>query len=160
VIETVTTGVLWFCAIGCGVLGGVYFAFSAFIMSALDRTGAAHAVAAMNAINTRIVRSLFMPLFLGTTLGSAVLAIFGLLDFPARTLLVAGGAVYVLGMFGVTMIWNVPLNDALAAAQDKPDAGAAWTRYRQQWTRWNHVRTVTSIGASALFVAALVPGCD
>jgi uncharacterized membrane protein len=110
----------------------------------------------MNSINTRIVRSLFMPLFLGTTLGGAVLAIIGLLDLPGGALLVAGGTVYVLGMFAVTMIWNVPLNDALAAAQGKPGADATWTRYRQQWTRWNHVRTVASTGASALFVAALV----
>ena len=154
-IQTATTGLLWFCALGCGVLGGVYFAFSAFIMSAFDSAGAAHAVAAMNAINTRIVRSLFMPVFLSTTLGSALLAIIGLLDFPDRALLVAGGAVYVVGMFGVTMIWNVPLNDALAAARDKPDVGATWIRYRQQWTRWNHVRAVASTVASALFVAAL-----
>ena len=33
--------------------------------------------------------------------------------------MVAGGALYVLGMFVVTVIFNVPLNDALAAADPR-----------------------------------------
>jgi len=32
---------LWFCALGCALLGGLYFAFSAFIMRALDQVGPA-----------------------------------------------------------------------------------------------------------------------
>jgi len=155
-MQTTTTILLWFCALGCGLLGGLYFAFSAFIMTALDRAGVAHGVAAMNAINVQIVRSLFMPLFLGTTLGSAALATIGLLNpSPAGTLQLAGGVLYVLGMFGVTMIWNVPLNNALVAAEGKPEAGAVWSIYLKQWTRWNHLRTLASTGATALFIAAL-----
>jgi len=156
-MQTATTILLWFCALGCGLLGGLYLAFSAFIMSAFESVGAAHAVTAMNAINARIVRSLFMPLFLGTTLGSAALAIIGLRHHsPAGTLLLAGGTLYVLGMFGVTMIWNVPLNNALAAAEGKPETGAAWSNYYRRWTRWNHLRTLASTGAAASFIAALV----
>jgi uncharacterized membrane protein len=125
-------------------------------MSAFDRAGAAHAVPAMNAINVRIVRSSFMPLFLGSTLGSAALALIGLLDStPAGFLLLAGGVIYILGMFGVTMLWNVPLNNALAAAEGRPEAAATWSIYYRQWTRWNHVRTVTSTAAAAFFIVAL-----
>jgi uncharacterized membrane protein len=156
-MQTTTTVLLWFCALGCGLLGGLYFAFSAFIMQALDRAGTAHAVPAMNAVNVYIVRSPFMPLFLGTTLASAALAVIALSNFPpAGTLTTAGGALYVLGMFGVTMIWNVPLNNRLAAAAGTPEAAAAWSIYYRRWTRWNHVRTLASTGAAALFTAALV----
>jgi len=155
-MQTATTILLWFCALGCGLLGGLYFAFSAFIIAAFDRAGVAHGVAAMNSINVQIVRSLFMPLFLGTTLGSAALAIIGLLDpSPAGILMLAGGAIYVPGMFGVTMICNVPLNNALAAAEGRPEAAATWSSYSSRWTRWNHLRTLASAGASALFIAAL-----
>jgi uncharacterized membrane protein len=155
-METVTTILLWFCALGCGLLGGIYFAFSAFIMTALDRAGVAHGVAAMNAINVKIVRSAFMPLFLATTFASAALVIIGSsARSPLGTLMLTGGATYLLGMFGVTMIWNVPLNNALAAAEGTPDAGAAWANYRRSWTRWNHLRTLASTAAAALFIAAL-----
>ena len=68
---------LWFSALGCGLLAGVYFAFSTFIMTALGQVGQANGAAAMNAINSTILRSLFMPFFFGTTLSSTVLAVVG-----------------------------------------------------------------------------------
>ncbi|WP_232441910.1 anthrone oxygenase family protein [Burkholderia ubonensis] len=113
----VTLVLLWFSAIGCGLMAGVYFAFSTFVMTSLGRLAPAAGVAAMNAINVDIVRSLFMPVFLGTTLASLALAILALLNRsePGAIWIVAGGAIYVLGMFVVTMAFNVPLNDALAA---------------------------------------------
>ena len=157
-MQPVITGLLWFSAIGCGLLAGLYFAFSTFIMTALGRIGQVPGIMAMNAINATIVQSLFMPLFLGTTLTSLALAILAVArsDTPGATAMIAGGLIYVAGMFVVTMIFNVPLNNALAAV-DPAGAGAAslWTRYLSDWTAWNHVRTITSIVACALFIAAI-----
>src|SRR5262245_62876496 len=73
------TGLLWFSAVGCGVMAGVYFAFSGFVMTALSRIDQASGVAAMNSINTVILRSLFMPLFFGTTIAALTLAAVALL---------------------------------------------------------------------------------
>ncbi len=157
-IEKITIGLLWFSAIGCGLLGGLYFAFSAFIMTAFGRIGQAAGIAAMNAINDVILRSWFMPVFLGTTVAAAVLAVMAIfrLGAPGAVAMLVGGVLYVLGMFVVTMVFNVPLNNALAAAQAaSPDTAPLWARYLQDWTFWNHVRTLASVGASALFIAAL-----
>jgi len=70
--------------------------------------------------------------------------------------MLVGGLVYVLGMFGVTMVFNVPLNNALAAA-DPSSQGTAplWARYLKEWTFWNHVRTVACVAACALFIVAI-----
>jgi uncharacterized membrane protein len=154
------SALLWFAAIGCGLLGGLYFAFSTFIMTALGRIDPAAGMAAMNAINLVIVRSLFMPLFLGTTLAAAILALLALLRWgqPGMAAALAGGLLHVLGMFAVTMVWNVPLNNALAAAQPDAAGTALWTHYRSAWTAWNHVRTLASTGASVLFTWALLAG--
>jgi len=141
---------LWFCALGCALLGGLYFAFSAFIMRALGEIGPA-GIAAMNSINAVILRSWFMPFFFGTTLGCAVLAVVGVVsDDPRRVFMISGGILYVAGMFGVTMLFNVPLNNALASAGSEN-----WARYLSSWTRWNHVRTLACMGAAALFIAAI-----
>src|SRR5699024_5982426 len=149
---------LWFSAIGCGLLAGVYFAFSTFVMMALGRVEPATGIAAMNAINTVIVRSLFMPLFLTTTLAAAalaVLAMFRLSETGALVMLV-GGLVYVFGMFVVTMVCNVPLNNELLAVDPaSARGGALWARFLQDWTAWNHVRTLSSVAAMICFVAAL-----
>ena len=147
---------LWFCALGCGLLGGLYFAFSFFIMRALDSLGPATGAAAMSAVNVFILRSLFMPVFLLTSLASVVLIVMGTLRWPepGSALLVAGGSVYFVGMFVVTMVCNVPLNNELQA-QGAASIDAAWRRYLVTWTRWNHVRTLASLAASALFIAAL-----
>ena len=111
------TSLLWFSAIGCGLLAGLYFAFSAFIMTALSRTNPAAGIATMNSINVEIVKSLFMPFFVGTTLSSLVIAVTALIRWsePGAIAMLIGGVVYVVGMFIVTMVFNVPLNNALLA---------------------------------------------
>jgi len=108
-----------------------------------------------------ILRSLFMPLFFGTTLSSAALAVIGLLKFSDSRApwLIAGGVVYVLGMFVVTLLFNVPLNNALLNVTAESRTGTAiWNDYLRRWTRWNHVRTASCLAASVAFVWALWKG--
>ncbi len=157
-MKTFVTGLLWFNILGCALLGGVYFAFSAFIMRALRESGMA-GVTAMNAVNRVILRSAFMPLFFGTTLASVVLAAGALMHVRVAGSLypIAGGLLYVGGMFGVTMLCNVPLNNALQNVQAESRTGMAiWNDYLRRWTLWNHVRTVSCLGAAALFLVTLL----
>jgi uncharacterized membrane protein len=147
------SGLLWLAAIGCGLMAGIYFAFSTFIVRALAGLGHAQGAAAMNAINADIVRSWFLPLFLGTTLASLALAGLGLfrIGTPGALAMAGGGLAYVFGMFLVTMVFSVPLNNALAAGATEP----LWEQYVRQWMLWNHVRTFASTGACGLFILAL-----
>lgn len=150
----------WFCVLGCALMGGLYFAFSAFVMKALAAVGYA-GTRAMNSINTVILRSAFLPLFFGTTIASAVLGVTGALEIGTwrGRLLLIGGVLYVAGMFGVTMICNVPLNNALAAVNAESRTGdAIWRDYVVRWTRWNHVRTACCLLAAAAFMGT-VPIC-
>src|SRR5687767_6972850 len=139
--KIVVTGLLWSSAIGCGLIAGLYFAFSTFILQAFDQLGPDRAAQAMNAINARILRSLFMPLFLGTTLAGLALAVIGAVAQreAGATAMLAGGAIYMVGMFGVTMAFNVPLNNALIQ-----EAAGLWPQYLQRWALWNHVRMLAS----------------
>ncbi|MBJ3785302.1 anthrone oxygenase family protein [Devosia sediminis] len=139
-------------ALGCAVISGVYFAFSTFIMTALAQRGLAGAEA-MRSIDEVILRSAFMPLFFGTTLASLAIGVASLfqLGTPAGWAMLAGAVVYLLGMFGCTVLFNVPLNNRLA---DTPLA-TIWPVYLREWTGWNHVRTVASVLAASLFLYAL-----
>lgn len=156
--DTLTDALLWISAIGSGLVAGLFFAFSAFIMSALGRIETPSGIAAMNSINAVILRSLFMPLFLGSSLAAFVVAVIALFQWhqPGSAAAFAGGAIYVAGMFICTMVFNVPLNNTLAAVDPASTNGAnVWSGYLRDWVRWNHVRTIASTGAMILFVYAI-----
>jgi uncharacterized membrane protein len=115
------TCLLWFATIGCGLLAGVYFAFSTFIMTALGRIEPVPAIRVMNSINSTILHSWFMPFFYGTTLASLMLVITGLIRWgePGAMVMLAGGLIFVAGMFFCTVFFNVPLNNALATIDSR-----------------------------------------
>ncbi|UCH50331.1 MAG: DUF1772 domain-containing protein [Betaproteobacteria bacterium] len=146
-------------AISAGLMAGVYFAFSGFIMRSFDQLGAAPAADAMNSINEVILRSWFMPLFFGSTLLYAALAIWAIFDadLPGRWLVFATGLTYVIGMFVCTAAFNVPLNNRLKdAGRDDNAKAETWTHYFKYWTRWNHLRTICSLAALILSIHYLV----
>ncbi|KQU72919.1 hypothetical protein ASC75_04415 [Aminobacter sp. DSM 101952] len=143
--------------LGSGVAAGLFLIFSNTIMASFARLPAAQGIAAMQSINVTIINPLFMTVFMGMVALSLALgakAIIGWTEAGSAWLL-AGGLAYVLGCFLVTMVFNVPLNDALAAADPASADGAAlWARYLQEWLPWNHVRTVACLVSLASFVMA------
>jgi uncharacterized membrane protein len=141
-------------AIGSGLMAGLFFIFSVCIMQALARLPAEQGIAAMNAINVVIQNPLFLSAFMGTALLALALVVLAFLSGGNGSLLLAaGGIVYVAGVLIVTIVFNVPMNDALGAATPGQAAIEIWQqRYLTDWVWWNHVRTVSSIGALALFI--------
>ena len=150
---------LWFSAVGCGLMAGVYFTFSTFVMRALNEVGAAAGTAAMQSINVVILRSPFMPLFFATTISGAALVVIALMRWgeAGSGFALAGGVIYVVGMFVLTAAFNVPLNDRLATVSaGSSETVEMWTVYLRDWTRWNHVRTLASGLSCILFIQAIV----
>ncbi len=141
-----------FAILGSGVVAGIFFAFSTFVMRALRLLPPRHGIAAMNTINVTVINPWFLGSFFGT--GVACIAVVCLAEGDAT--LLAGSGFYLVGCLLVTMARNVPLNKQLASvAADSPDAEAFWTHYLSAWTFWNHVRTAASLVAAAFFVVAL-----
>jgi len=157
-MESALVVLTWISALGAALIAGVFFAFSSFVMQSLARRPPAQGMAAMQAINVVVVQSAFIVVFLGTAATSAFLALMGCLkwDDPRAPWWLAGGLLYVVGTFLLTITRNVPLNDALAAADPESKAGhELWARYLEDWTWWNHVRTAASLAATAAFSVAL-----
>lgn len=151
----IVTALFWTAALGSGLVAGIYLAFSVFIMPALGKIETSQSVAAMNAINETILRSLFMPLFFGSTIVSAILPVVALVHWsdagPGLTLI--AGAIYFVGMFVCTVVFNVPLNNVLAGLnEDSANAGEVWSHYLKVWTQWNHFRTVGSLVTCGLSI--------
>lgn len=135
-----------------GLVAGVFFCFSTFAMRGLGRLPADQGANAMREINVAAVGPGFMAVFVGATLLSLGLAIaaFVYRGGDGMGLLLAGSALYLVGSFGVTAAFNVPLNDALA------QGATTWPRYLAAWTAWNHVRTATTLASFVVLVLSLV----
>jgi uncharacterized membrane protein len=144
--------------IGCGLIGGFLFAFSVCVMKALGKLPPAQGIAAMQSINVVIINPWFLSLFLGLAVPCAWLCIAALRHWSdARApYWLAGSLLYLVGAILVTMFFNVPRNNALAElSPSSADAPQLWASYLSSWTAWNHVRTVASLAAAALFAIAL-----
>lgn len=147
-----------FAALGCGVVAGVFFAFSAFVMRALARLPAQQGIAAMQAINVAAVTPVFMTALFGTALacGALIVSSFLVWGEPFAAYRLIGGALYLLGAIGPTGVYHVPRNEALAEiGPSSVGAEDHWSRYLRGWTTWNHLRFAAALAASATLVIAL-----
>ena len=143
------------------LIGGVFLAFSDFIMRSLARTSGTGGVEAMQVINREVFRWVFMVLFIGLAPFSIGLALYGLIIIPGGTgtVLAAAGLTYLIGCFGVTVCFNVPLNERLAKMSlADASTGIFWQdTYVPRWTWWNTVRGGACMVSAALMLYAL-PG--
>jgi len=144
-------------AIGAGLVAGVLFAFSSFVMPALRRLPAPAGIAAMQAVNRAAVTPVFMAVLFGTAAVGLAVGVAAAVrpDRPGTPYQLAGAVLY-LATIGLTAGYHVPRNNALAALD--PDAAGAsrqWDRYHTGWTRWNHLRTGTALAGAVLLTLAL-----
>jgi uncharacterized membrane protein len=146
-------------AIACAGIGGVFFAFSGFVMAALRRLPPSRGASAMQSINVTAVRPPLMIALFGTAAVCVALVVRGIATWGDRAaaLLTVGGGVYLVGVIGMTIAFHVPRNEALARANpDDPTGQHEWARYLREWTAGNHVRTAAGLLAGALLALSLV----
>jgi len=144
-------------AVGAGLVAGIFFAFSSFVMRALARLPPGQGIAAMQSINITVINPVFMTAFLGTAVACAVLVVVSLLDWyrPGSGFLLTGGLLYLVGTILVTMVFNVPRNEALARVDaTNVEAAGLWIGYVSGWTLWNHVRTAAALVAAVVLTIA------
>ena len=159
VMTTLALSILISAALGSGMMAGLFCAFSNFVMRALSRLPPTRAISAMQSINEVIVRPAFLTVFLGTSVAGALAFGLGWEHLSKDTLayVAAGGAIYALGSIAVTIAFNVPLNNRLAAVDPESEEGAkVWQVYLTKWTRWNNIRSIATIVSTILLLLAVL----
>ena len=158
-LEKIIFALTMLASLGSGMIAGVFFIFSFAIMRALSRITPFSGMWAMQSINIYILNPVFLGVFLGTGIICAGLAITGVVRWhlPGSAWLIAGTMIYIVGSIGVTVIFNVPMNNALMVADPAtPEGLQVWAKYLTDWTFWNHIRTLASLAACANLIMALV----
>lgn len=141
---------------------GIFYAYAVSVVPGLARVKDSAYLAAYQSINRAILNPWFFIVFMAPVF---------LLPFSAWQqyaqpaggawwALAAAGAVYIIGVFGVTVVCNVPLNEWLDR-QDLATAGertmSEWRlRFEGPWNRWNVVRTAASVVSAILSVWAML----
>lgn len=143
--------------VGCGIVSGVFFGFSGFVMPALGRLPAPQGVAAMQAINVTAVRPPLMIALFGTAALCVAIAVEAVRSWgtPGAPLRLLAALLYLVGVVGVTVAFNVPRNNALSALDPQgTQAAGYWTTYLDEWTTWNSVRALASGLAAVTLLAS------
>lgn len=149
--------ILMIAGLAVALVAGVFLGFSDFIMRGLTRAPASQGATGMVGLNRTVYRSVFMVLLLGLVPVSGTLGLLAFWQFEgaARTLTLAGVLAYLIGVFAVTGMGNVPMNKRLDAMDGQPHETADyWPRYAQRWTQLNHARTAGSTLAALCWLSA------
>ena len=129
-----------------GFIGGVYFAFSFFVMQSLSNTSSSVAIRTMNAINLVILKSPFMFLFIFSSLIACILFLENLILHTIISNEGFASLIFIVGMFLCTATKNVPLNNKLADYDFNDytrNPTIEWNEYYKHWIKWNHLRTAS-----------------
>jgi uncharacterized membrane protein len=146
-------------AVCTGLQGGLFYAFSTAVMTALSRQPHPSGMATMQTINVVVFNPWFGGAFSLAPVTCALAMLTALARWPApgAPWVIAGGALFLIGTLAVTALCNVPRNDALEAIPaDAPGASELWSRYLREWTFWNHVRSGAALAAATLLTSALI----
>ena len=145
-------------AVGAGLIGGVFFTFSGFVLAALKRLPAAQGISAMQSINKTAVTPPLMLALFGTAVLSVVVGIWAIRSWaePSAQWALAGALAYLAAVV-ITAVANVPLNNSLAGLNPHAaGAPAQWASFLTHWTVWNNLRGAAAVAAGLAFVIALI----
>lgn len=152
--------IVFLTAIVMGLTAGIFYCWSISVTSGLALLSDKEYITAFQSLNRAILNPLFLLCFMGPVF---LLPLSAFVSYckplpVAFWLLCVAFLVYIVGVMGVTMAGNVPMNDTLDKfnASSASAAGLAATRtaFEAKWNFLNNIRTVSCVISFGLTVAA------
>jgi uncharacterized membrane protein len=153
--------ILFITATTTALITGLFYGWSCSVIPGTNRLSDIAYLEAMQVMNRAILNPVFFLSFLGTVL---LLPVCTYLHYSqpltARFwFLLAATLLYCFGTFGVTMIGNVPLNEALDAFDIRTGSSASISAQRRTFEQsWNRLHTIRTV-ASVLSLVLVILGC-
>lgn len=142
------------------LMAGLFFAYSCSVSPGLASLSDKEFVSAMQYINRAIQNPVFFTVFFGILIALPICAYLHYHQPVSLRfwLILFAALIYGVGVFGITAMCNVPLNEAL----DKFDALSATAeeisrqraKFEMPWNNWNLIRTLASAIAAILLIGA------
>ncbi len=141
------------------LIAGLFYSYSCSVNAGLGKLPDAAYLAAMQSINREILNPLFFMSFMGT-LFLLPLATWLQFSNPVSTrfyFMLAATLVYAIGTFGVTILGNVPLNNALDGFQLQSASPGLLHQQRELFEKpWNRLHSIRSIANAIALILVLV----
>lgn len=154
--------VLVLAVVTTALMAGLFYSYSCSVNPGLAKLTDAEYLAAMQSINRAILNLAFFACFFGALVLLPLSTYFNYSHpvTPRFWLLLAATVLYAIGLFGVTIVGNVPLNNML----DSADLSTASTEqlaelrkaFEDPWNRWHAIRTWAVIFSLVLSVIACI----
>ena len=152
--------------VATGLMSGLWYGWTVSVIPGTRRVGDENYVETMQQINRAIINPAFVIPFIGipVVIGAAAVLQFRSGDARRGWLLAGAAGAYVIGVLGVTIGGNVPLNDALDAfdleGSDEEAIGERRDSYETPWNRWHYVRTLGNLVSFGLASAAALVAAE
>lgn len=144
-----------------GLMSGFFYAYTFSVNLGLAKLKDKEYLTAMQSINKEVLNPIFYISFFGTLF---LLFISSIIYFdvhsPKFFLIFFSCISYVIGVFGITAMRNVPLNNQIELFDIKKASEESLHRMRtifeKPWLFWNNIRTLASFVTFVCLVVALI----
>ncbi len=139
-----------------GLAAGLFYSYACSVTSALGKLPDRAYVMTFQSINTAILNAWFFTSFMGSLIALPLAA---WLSYRADAhfsfwLLLSATAMYGVGVFGVTIFGNVPLNNMIARfnidTATAADISSLRGRFEAPWNKLNLIRTIAAVSSFLL----------
>ena len=149
------------------LIAGLFYSYAVSVNPGLGRLSDSEYLRSMQSINRAILNPMFFASFMGSLimlpLSTWMSYRTGGYDLTFYLVLIAT-VLYVVGVFGVTIFGNVPLNEALDRFDiQKATADEIKSRrmmFEIPWNRLNLIRTLANLLSLIILLAAIVRNID
>lgn len=145
-----------------GLAAGLFYGYDCSVIKGLGNLPAKEYVHAFQSINRTILNPYFFVSFMGSLLLLPVAAwmSYNSSAVTAFYFLLAAAVVYGIGVFGVTIFGNVPLNNSLGQfdtmTATASSVEAARQKFEASWNMLHHVRTCAAILSFTLAILSII----
>ncbi|MGG1922922.1 DUF1772 domain-containing protein [Chryseobacterium cucumeris] len=154
------TLVLIITAVLTALIGGLFYAYSCSVVLGLGKLSDTEYLNAMQNINREILNPVFFMSFMGTVVLLPLSTFLLRGQQPVFIFLLLAALAYLIGVFGVTVAGNVPMNDTLDKFNISNSTAEAIRQMREnfenRWNFLNNIRTVFSVITILFVVCACV----
>lgn len=143
-----------------GLLAGLFFGYQYSVINGLGALNNKEYLSAFQSINKAIQNPVFFINFVGSLIVLPIVSYIAYKNGQSDLLpyLLFATAIYFIGVFGITVACNVPLNDMLDGFNIQSATASQLheirVKFETGWNKWHLIRTIAAIVS---FVILIIP---